>query len=230
MGKNARIMLLNLNFKNLQTRATALKAMGRPVWFPGNAPPAHLDGSMPGDFGFDPLRLGTDPTLLKWFREAELQHCRWAMLGVTGILLGEIVRPDIDFYKAPQQLEGSLPFTTSNLLAVEFLLMHYVEIRRWQDFKKPGVVDQDPIFKQFKLPSHEVGYPGGIFDPLGLSKVKYADLKEKEIKNGRLAMVAFVGFVAQEQITGENPLAALQLHLSAPGQHTIFSIGQTTLN
>jgi len=170
--------------------------------------------------------LGSDIDLIKWFREAELLHCRWAMLGVTGILVGEIVRPDIDFYKAPQQLEGTLPFSISNLLAIEFILFHYVEIRRWQDFKKPGAVDNDPIFKQYKLPSHEVGYPGGIFDPLGFSKeINSDDLKEKEIKNGRLAMVAFVGFVAQEQITGENPLAALQLHISAPGQHTIFSVG-----
>ena len=23
----------------------------RPVWFPGNAAPPHLDGSLPGDFG-----------------------------------------------------------------------------------------------------------------------------------------------------------------------------------
>merc|ERR550514_1987400 len=195
----------------------------RPVWFPGNAPPAHLDGSMSGDFGFDPLRLGTDPDMLKWFREAELQHCRWAMLGVTGILIGEIVRPDIDFYRAPQQLEGSLPFSVPTLLAIELLLMHYVELRRWQDLNNPGSVDQDPVFKQNKLPTHEVGYPGGIFDPLGMSKSNLKELKEKEIKNGRLAMVSFVGFIAQELVTGMNPLAALQLHLSAPGQHTIFT-------
>merc|ERR1712023_138847 len=102
----------------------------------GNTPPAHLDGSMPGDYGFDPLRLGSYANTLKWFRECELQHCRWAMLGVAGTLVGELVRPDINFYKAPQELEGSLPFSIPTLLAVEFLLMHYVEVRRWQDFNK----------------------------------------------------------------------------------------------
>lgn len=30
----------------------------RPLWFPGSVPPPWLDGSLPGDFGFDPLGLG----------------------------------------------------------------------------------------------------------------------------------------------------------------------------
>ena len=32
----------------------------------GNKFPDHLDGSLPGDAGFDPLSLGSDPQLLKW--------------------------------------------------------------------------------------------------------------------------------------------------------------------
>jgi len=52
----------------------------------GNPAPAYLDGSLPGDYGFDPLRLGSDPELLKWFTHAELIHCRVAMTAVAGIL------------------------------------------------------------------------------------------------------------------------------------------------
>ena len=52
---------------------------------------------------------------------------------------------------------------------------------------------QDPIFTSNKLPAGEVGYPGGIFDPLGFAKGDLASLKVKEIKNGRLAMFAFLG-------------------------------------
>ena len=42
-----------------------------------------------GDFGFDPLGLGKDPAFLKWYREAELIHGRWAMATVLGIFMGQ---------------------------------------------------------------------------------------------------------------------------------------------
>ncbi|XWS26567.1 hypothetical protein CRYUN_Cryun26dG0041700 [Craigia yunnanensis] len=52
----------------------------RQLWFPGSTPPEWLVGSLPGDFGFDPLGLGSDPESLKWLSQAELMHARWAML------------------------------------------------------------------------------------------------------------------------------------------------------
>ena len=120
--------------------------------------------SLPADFGYDPLGLGKDPASLKWYREAELQHARWAMLGVAGVLGQEVFNPSVFFYDAAA--EAQLPFDILGLVAVQFLLMHFVELRRWRDFEKPGSVDQDPIFAGNKLPAHEVGYPGGIFDPM----------------------------------------------------------------
>jgi light-harvesting complex I chlorophyll a/b binding protein 4 len=56
---------------------------------------------------------------------------------------------------------------------------------------------QDPIFKGNKVPNTQMGYPGGVFDPLGFSKGDAKQLQTKEVKNGRLAMVAFMGFVLQ---------------------------------
>lgn len=56
---------------------------------------------------------------------------------------------------------------------------------------------QDPIFKGNKVPNPEMGYPGGIFDPLGFSKDNLKELQTKEIKNGRIAMIAFMAFVIQ---------------------------------
>ena len=42
------------------------------------------------------------------------------------------------------------------LVAIELWAMHFVELKRWQDFFNPGSVDTDPLFPQNKLPAHEV--------------------------------------------------------------------------
>lgn len=40
------------------TTVCAVAEPDRPLWFPGSTPPPWLDGTLPGDFGFDPLGLG----------------------------------------------------------------------------------------------------------------------------------------------------------------------------
>jgi Chlorophyll A-B binding protein len=48
-------------------RSVVAQATARPLWLPGMTAPSHLDGSMAGDFGFDPLGLGKQgPERLKW--------------------------------------------------------------------------------------------------------------------------------------------------------------------
>ncbi len=160
---------------------------------------------------------------LKWYREAELVHSRWAMLGVAGVMGQEILNPKVFWYNAAA--EASLPFDILGLVAVQFLLMHWVEVRRWRDFVKPGSVDQDPIFASNKLPAHAVGYPGGIFDPLSFGKAgpELEVLKVKELKNGRLAMLAFAGFVMSAQVTGKGPLANLADHMASPMTTNMFA-------
>lgn len=102
------------------------------------------------------------------------------MLGVAGILAQEITHPDQFWY---MQNEIVTPQKALGLLAIEFWAMHFVELKRWQDFRNPGSVDTDPLFPANKLPAHEVGYPGGIFAPFVPGNMD--ELKLKEIKNGR---------------------------------------------
>lgn len=46
-------------------------------WLPGQTSPAYLDGSLPGDYGFDPLGLAEGGVLPR-MREAEIINGRCA--------------------------------------------------------------------------------------------------------------------------------------------------------
>eukprot|EP01025_Chloroclados_australasicus_P054746 TRINITY_DN6520_c0_g1_i5.p2 TRINITY_DN6520_c0_g1~~TRINITY_DN6520_c0_g1_i5.p2 ORF type:complete len:265 (-),score=40.17 TRINITY_DN6520_c0_g1_i5:260-1054(-) len=195
-------------------------AADRPLWNPGSTAPEWLDGSLAGDYGFDPLGLGSDPDALKYFVQAELVHGRFAMLGAAGIVipglltkLGVLSVPE--WYKAGEVSIKESGIPLGALLVVQILLMGWVEGKRIQDFKNPGSQADGSfmgITDGFKGQGN--GYPGGLFDPMGMDS---PTMKQKEVKNGRLAMLACVGFVAQYKATGKGPMDNLFDHMANPG-------------
>ncbi|KAL9304202.1 hypothetical protein ACSQ67_021465 [Phaseolus vulgaris] len=224
------IITSNTNFKKWITLGNRKSFFSEWEETEGSTPPPWLDGSLPGDFGFDPLGLSSDPESLRWNVQAELVHCRWAMLGAAGIFIPEFLTK-IGVLNTPSwYTAGELEYftDTTTLFVVELFFIGWAEGRRWADIIKPGSVNTDPIFPNNKLTGTDVGYPGGLwFDPLGWgsgSPEKLKELRTKEIKNGRLAMLAVMGAWFQHIYTGTGPIDNLFAHLADPGHATIFAV------
>ncbi|KAK9830814.1 hypothetical protein WJX74_008475 [Apatococcus lobatus] len=180
------------------------------LWLPGVEAPEHLTkANLAGDRGFDPFLLGNEPGRLEWYAEAEKINGRWAMAAVAGIMGQELLGVTPVWYNAGLKDYAIPPLP---LTAIEFLVLGFLELKRFQGFKEhktSGFLDEYP------------------FDPVGLNSEAN---QVKEIKNGRLAMVAFVGFAIQAIVTEQGPIANLQAHLSAPFQNNIIGSIQNLPN
>lgn len=159
--------------------------------------PALLDGSLPGDRGFDPFNFASDANALQWQRKAEMKHARLAMLATAGWFAAELFHTNI------ANKLGLAPLLASNdrvpsilndgLSHAHFPAFWIATIATAAALEIGEVVDEN---KACKLNPSDYG-----FDPLNLggkSDDQKMFVQEAEIFNGRLGMLAIVGFAVQE--------------------------------
>jgi len=164
---------------------------------PGNTAPLKV---------FDPFNLATlgSERTLAWFRAAELKHCRVAMLATTGYL---VQGAGIHF---PGMLSYDVSFESLSTMK---------PLDAWAAVPEGG---KDQIFFLIFLgelisETKEQHYTNGgelptiVFPPIDFSGVDEVTLKlkrDRELNNGRLAMIAIMSFCAAANIPGSVPALA----------------------
>jgi len=202
--------------------------------FERNEIPSYLNGTLAGDYGFDPLGLGQEGKVDQ-YRQAELIHARWAMLAIPGCLIPEIFNSFTDGSAYPGSIwwetgkymlpgaenDGLLRYVgATNPLPLPLILV--VEVGILAAIETYRKNNEGPYFGSGADPV----YPGGKFDPLGLADdpEAFAELRVKEIKNGRLALVSMLGFGLQALVTQEGPYANWLGHVSDPVGYNLFTV------
>lgn len=156
--------------------------------------PFRFDGKGKNAKDFDPLNFAERaPDWLNWFREAELKHGRQAMLACVGLVVPEFVRvpgAQFSFDAIPNVLDAHDALLDTSMKQI-LLWISLAEVMTLAALSNMNEFDRAP------------GDFG--FDPLGLfpnDPAKQDEMRLKELKNGRLAMVAIGGMIAGASVSG----------------------------
>eukprot|EP00612_Vaucheria_litorea_P002591 CAMPEP_0171459256 /NCGR_PEP_ID=MMETSP0945-20130129/4610_1 /TAXON_ID=109269 /ORGANISM="Vaucheria litorea, Strain CCMP2940" /LENGTH=205 /DNA_ID=CAMNT_0011985233 /DNA_START=57 /DNA_END=674 /DNA_ORIENTATION=- len=149
------------------------------------------DGPEPLSKNFDPLALAErNPTQVKFYREAEIKHGRIAMLAVLGMVVPDFVRLPGDIFQNVSTVEAHNAMVEKGPM---FMLLFWISLFE---------LISTPLVWKMDTKDREPGY--FALDPLGFCKdpEKKKKYQLNELKNGRLAMLAFSGMITQTVLTG----------------------------
>jgi hypothetical protein len=208
----------------------------RSVALPFDKRPANLDGTLPGDVGFDPAGFSNNPpkpwliggegNSLKWYREAEIVHGRVAQLAVVGYFFPNWLHfPGNPSFGVPADAFAEVnPLKALSTVPPEaiwqiVLVIFGIELARIQRIirgdKEPG-----------DLGLGQTGYNPFNFN---YSAEEYREKQVQEIKHGRLAMFGALGLLLQNSISGQGVVQQLGQAFSFPDERTLL-VGPGTLN
>mmetsp|Transcript_18223 Transcript_18223/g.24011 ORF Transcript_18223/g.24011 Transcript_18223/m.24011 type:complete len:232 (-) Transcript_18223:168-863(-) len=177
--------------------------------------PTGLDTvQLAGDKGFDPLNLGSSKEKLLFYREAEIKHARLAMLATLGWIAGELYGTTIAtildlpaLVVNPNEAGIGLEPSILNTGLAAIPIVFWILVVGWTAAIE---VQLNKLNEQYNAQGYE-RQPGDFgFDPLGFfpaRKDAQLVMLEKEIKHGRIAMLAITIFVIQE-FASKVPIAA----------------------
>ena len=147
-----------------------------------------IRGSTPPIENFDPFQFSKDNDSMVFFREAELKHGRLAMVASTIIPIVENFTHRTGIHEFDNLPTNIQLLITGTMFMSEFSSM----FRGWKN----------PIEKPFTLRNDY--QPGDYeFNTLDLTTDEAGDLLDKELNNGRLAMIGVLGIIAQELVTNK---------------------------
>ena len=153
-------------------------------------PPAKpvIRGSTPPIQNFDPFQFSKDESRLTFYREAELKHGRIGMVAATTIPLTEVFTHEQGIHQFDHLPTSIKILIIGSMFMSEFNTM----LKGWEN----------PYHKPFSLlPSYQPGDFGFNLSS-DIDSDEYGILMDKELNNGRLAMIAAAGMMAQELVTG----------------------------
>jgi len=146
---------------------------------------------MGGYKGFDPVGF-SNALPVDWLIEAELKHSRIAMLATAGWLLTDF-GIHLPWLPALSSVAAHNPSVEAGYMTVMFLFIFPLE----------GASALALVHSIDRKSGRAPGAYG--FDPLGLygkDERAKATMRNKELENGRAAMLAFSGIATQAVLTG----------------------------